>query len=96
MSRVREQRGYTAVELLIAITIFAIGVSGIFAMQKVALASNQHARHVAIATHVAQAWLENLSSDAVQWNHPSPNNPTPDIDTETVWLSQTKAQWAGS
>lgn len=78
-------RGYTMVELLMAITIFAIGVSGIISMQKIVATSNQHAKRLAIATHIAEAWQQQLAADAAAWNHPSPNNDAPDI-AETSWL----------
>jgi prepilin-type N-terminal cleavage/methylation domain-containing protein len=83
---VSSRRGYTMVELLMAITIFAIGVSGIISMQKVVATSNQSAKRLAIATHIAQAWQEQLAADASAWNHPSPNNATPDIG-EPAWLN---------
>lgn len=81
-------RGYTIVELMMALAILAIGVSGIVAMQKVTVAANQHAKNMAIAAHIAQAWQEQLAADASKWNHPSANNATRDIDTDTTWLRQ--------
>ncbi len=86
------QRGYTMVELLMAITIFAIGVSGIISMQKVVAASNQHSKRLAIATHIAQAWQDQLAADAAAWNHPSPNVAAPDLD-ETEWLKEVDNGW---
>jgi len=80
------QRGYTAVELMMAISIFGIGVAGIISMEKVTSVSNQHAKNLAIATHIAESWLDMLATDAVAWNHPSPGNPVPDLNTDTVWL----------
>jgi prepilin-type N-terminal cleavage/methylation domain-containing protein len=88
--RARRQRGYTAVELLMAISIFAIGVSGIIAMEKVTVSANQHAKQLAIATHIAEAWLDQLNADAALWNHPSPGNTLSDI-TDAQWLSQAAA-----
>jgi prepilin-type N-terminal cleavage/methylation domain-containing protein len=89
MSR-RGQRAYTAVELMIAISIFAIGVSGIVAMQKATSVSNQHAKNLAIATHIAESWLDMLSTEAVMWNHPRTGDvgapPPSDLGTDTVWL----------
>jgi prepilin-type N-terminal cleavage/methylation domain-containing protein len=83
------RRGYTMVELMMALAVFAIGVSGIMAMHKVIVAANQHAKNLAIATHIAQAWQEQLAADAAQWNHPSPRDPgRRDIDTDTTWLAQ--------
>ena len=81
----RTRRGYTVVELLMAVTIFAIGVTGIIAMQKVTVSANQHAKQLAIATHIAQAWQEQLAADAVAWNHPSAKSNVQDIG-DTDWL----------
>jgi prepilin-type N-terminal cleavage/methylation domain-containing protein len=85
----RHQRGYTAVELMMAIGIFGIGVTGIIAMQKMTVVSNQHAKNLGIATHIAESWLDMLATDAVMWNHPSPQNAIPDIG-QTTWLQSVK------
>ena len=80
------QRGYTAVELMMAIGIFGIGVAGIIGMEKVTAVSNQHAKNLAMATHIAESWLDMLATDAVTWNQPSLNGGSiPDIG-DTVWL----------
>jgi len=87
----QRQRGYTAVELMMAIGIFGIGVTGIIAMQKVTVVSNQHAKNLAIATHIAESWLDMLATDAVMWNHPSPGNAVPDIG-QTTWLQSVRVK----
>ncbi len=83
----RRARGYTIVELMMALTVLAIGVTGIVSMQKVTVTANQHAKRLALATHIAQAWQDQLAADATQWNHPSPQNPVPDL-SDTAWLDQ--------
>lgn len=91
MNRSRAQRGYTAVELMMAVGIFGIGVAGVISMQKVTSVSNQHAKNLSIATHIAESWLDMLATDAVTWNQPSRNGGTsPDITLDTVWLQQVK------
>ena len=81
------KRGYTAVELLMSIGVLGIGVTGVVAMQKVTITSNQHAKNLAIATQVGQAWMEQLRADALQWNHPSAAVATSDIQ-DTLWLKE--------
>ena len=61
-------RGYTLVELMMAIAVFAIGVSGIIAMQKVAAAANQHSKALSVATNIAQTWIDALQADASIYN----------------------------
>jgi prepilin-type N-terminal cleavage/methylation domain-containing protein len=60
----KAEHGYTMVELMMAIAVFGIGVSGIIAMQKVAAAANQHSRALSVATGIAQAWQNQLQADA--------------------------------
>jgi hypothetical protein len=55
------------VELMMAIALFAVGVTGIAAMQTVTVASNQHAKSLALANHIAQTWIEQLAADGSLW-----------------------------
>ncbi len=61
-------RGYTFVELMMAIAVMVIGLGGIIAMQQITVASNMNAKNVAMATHLAQAWLDELTAESSQWN----------------------------
>ena len=76
-------RGYTIVELMMAIAVFAIGVSGIIAMQKVAAAANQHSRSLSLATNIAQAWQDQLNADSSLYTRTSNFQ-------NTVWLQPLK------
>ena len=90
-TRQYRERGYTAVELMMAIGIFGIGVTGIIAMEKVTTVSNQHAKNLGIATHIAESWLDMLATDAVTWNHPSRDSPLPPDIGQTTWLQSVRA-----
>jgi prepilin-type N-terminal cleavage/methylation domain-containing protein len=83
--RARSKRGYTAVELLMAISIFGIGVSGIIAMEKLTSTSNAHAKNLAIATHIAESWLDMLATDATTWTSPGAPGAT-GLVGGTTWL----------
>lgn len=83
---IRRDRGYTFVELLMSLLIFSIGVTGVIAMQKIAVTSSQHAKDLAIATQVAEAWMAQLHADAIAWNHPSVNQAGNDL-ADTAWLA---------
>lgn len=80
MKRVNQTRGYTVVELLMALAVLAIGLGGVFAMQKVTVSANMHSKQLAMATHLAQSWVDELSAEAGQWND------TDDFN-DTDWLT---------
>jgi prepilin-type N-terminal cleavage/methylation domain-containing protein len=61
------QRGYTLVELMMALALFAVAVLGIIAMQKITVTSNAHAKNVAMAERIAQAWAGQLEMEATTW-----------------------------
>ena len=63
----RRQGGYTLVELMMALALFAVAVVGIIAMQKITVVSNAHAKNVAMAQRIAQAWAGQLEMDATEW-----------------------------
>jgi prepilin-type N-terminal cleavage/methylation domain-containing protein len=88
----RRPRGYTVIEVMIALTLLAIGTAGIIAMQKVTAVANRDAKNLVIANQIARTWIERLRADAVQWNHPSPVNSLSDLG-DTRWLNQVTGQW---
>jgi len=59
---------YTAVEVLMAMAVLAVGVIGIIASEKVTVSSNLHAKNLAIASHIGQAWLGVLDAESSVWN----------------------------
>jgi len=81
--------GYTAVEVLMSLAILAVGVVGIIASEKVTLASNQHAKNLAIATHIAQSWIGMLNAEATLWSASGLTT------TRNPWLTQaaSTADW---
>ena len=60
-------RGYTLVELMMALALFTVAVLGIISMQKITVVSNAHAKNVAMAERIAQAWAGQLEMDASTW-----------------------------
>lgn len=63
--------GYTVVELMMATSIFAVGVTGVVAMQISTASSNMHAKNVAVATALARSWQERLAMEATLWGQGS-------------------------
>ena len=91
--RLRRPRGYTAIEVLLAMTVLLIGSAGVMTMQKVAVQSNLDARKLDIANSIMHDWMERLTADSMQWTLPS-NNVTgaPNL-VNTKWLSQPWTFW---
>ena len=54
------QKGFTLIEILIAITVFAIGILGVAAMQLGAIKGNSYSSHLTEATTLAQNKMEEL------------------------------------
>jgi hypothetical protein len=78
----RRTRGYTVVELMMSLAVFATGVTGIIAMQRATVTSNQHAKNLGLATGIAQAWLSQLATDGTLWRTSV---------AETKWLTSIAA-----
>lgn len=81
----RRARGYTIIEVMMALALLAVGTSGIIAMQKVTSVNNRDSKNLVIAGQIARTWMERLRADAVQWNHPSANRADDDL-ADTTWI----------
>lgn len=79
----RRDRGYTVVEVMMALVVLTLGAVGVIAMQRAVMMGNTNARNLATANAIAQTWVERLRTDAQSWND---QGGTPDIGTETGWL----------
>lgn len=64
-------RGFTVVELLMSLAIFAIGATGVLALQLVSSRANTHAKDLAVATQLARSWQDKLAMDALLWGGPN-------------------------
>ncbi len=60
-------RGFTAVEVMMALTLLLIGSIGVMAMQRAAVQGNADARELDVASSIAHQWLERLERDATLW-----------------------------
>jgi prepilin-type N-terminal cleavage/methylation domain-containing protein len=67
--------GYTAVEVLMAMTVMAIGAAAVMSMQKASVQGDLDARKTDLANSIARTWVERLQRDAMQWTLPSAANP---------------------
>lgn len=77
----KSQRGVGLVEIIIALVIFAIGISAAIRMLPVSNTATSRARNVTIATNLAQEKIEELmgsqfnSTDLSAGDHNDPRNP---------------------
>lgn len=82
----RALRGYTLVEVMVAIAVMAIGVTGILSMQNASLLANRRAQEVTMATSLAGRWQEILRTDSLGWNRPTQRNTVADLGSDTRHL----------
>ncbi len=67
--------GYTAVEVLMAMTVMAIGAAAVISMQRASMQGDLDARETDLANSIARTWVERLQKDAMQWTLPSSVDP---------------------
>lgn len=91
-SPIENQDGFTLVELLVALTIFAIGLLGVAGMQITAIRTNGTANTLTAATVVAEGAMEDILSRQVDDPIFSSSTSTPD----PVWGGMTTLTGAGS
>jgi prepilin-type N-terminal cleavage/methylation domain-containing protein len=70
----RDARGYTIVEVLLAMTVLTIGAAGAISMQKAAIQGNLDARKTDIAANIARMWMERIQRDSMSWTSSNPSN----------------------
>lgn len=87
MSRMSTKRGYTVVEVMSAMTLFAIGAAGVMSMQRATILGGDDARRMDVATNIAHEWTARLQRDASIWTKPNPSDlTTSNRLTDTHWL----------
>lgn len=91
----RHDRGYTAVEVLVAMTLFAVGAAGVIGMQRATVQAGAEARRFDIATHIANQWIYRLQRDAIFWTVPNNGTRVGTNLNETRWLKQLLVPDAG-
>jgi Tfp pilus assembly protein PilV len=80
---------YTSVEVLMAMTVFSIGASGVIAMQRTSIQGNYDARALDVASGIARSFQERLKRDADLWTIPG------QPPSATTWLKNatSEATW---
>lgn len=82
----RTARGYTMVEVMMALAIFMVAMLGMITMQKAAVSSNAHARNMGMAQHLARAWAAQLEVDATQWKNTLSGDWLTTGNADTPWF----------
>ena len=80
------RRGYTVIEVMSAMTLFAIGAAGVIGMQRVTIQGGADARNFDIATNIAREWEHRLQRDALSWTEPNSLVSSSNLDS-TRWLA---------
>lgn len=88
MSQRRASEGFTLVEVMVALSLLGIGITGILSMENAAILANRRAQEMTIATNIARRWQERLREDALMWNAPSNRTSVSDLGTDTTYLCQ--------
>jgi len=70
------KRGYTMVEVMMGMSLLAIGAAAVISMQRASIQSNLEARKLDMANAIAREWIERLRRDATQWTLPNSSNST--------------------
>lgn len=84
-ARRTRKRGYTAVEVMMSMTLLLIGSVGVMAMQRAAVQGNADAREMDLASSIARGWLERAERDSMLWT-PSPVSVMPPANISSALL----------
>lgn len=89
-----QQRGYTAIEVMMAMTVLLIGSIGVMAMQRAAVQGNADAREMDVASSIARGWIERLERDATLWTQATvPQTPPPNLPNAILVNENLTGQW---
>ncbi|MEO0321363.1 MAG: prepilin-type N-terminal cleavage/methylation domain-containing protein [Myxococcota bacterium] len=64
--------GFTIIEVMMAITVLAIGAVGLMGLVQATVRGNQQGRRITTATQVARTWLERVRTDTIGWTTNTP------------------------
>jgi type IV pilus assembly protein PilV len=85
--------GYTAAEVMMAITLFAIGGSGVIAMERAAIQGNVDARRMDQANAIANEWADRLSRETSLWGSQPPRLPVASMPMLSAGYVQAYPGW---
>jgi prepilin-type N-terminal cleavage/methylation domain-containing protein len=91
----RGGQGFTLIEVMVSLGVMTVGAVAILTLQQHTIRSNAHARHVTMATQIAERWVERFKQDARSWNQVADISDAPlggSTLTGTQWLTQVSTQ----
>lgn len=92
--RRKSKRGYTAVEVMMSLTLLLIGSVGVMSMQRAAVQGNADARELDVASSIARAWIERVERDATLWTPSTvPMTPPPNLPSAVLVNENLTGQW---
>jgi type II secretory pathway pseudopilin PulG len=74
-------RAFTAIEVLIAMTIMFIGAAAVMTMQKTAIQGDLDARKADVASAIAHTWVERIRHWSMRWTQPTASNLTSNLSS---------------
>jgi prepilin-type N-terminal cleavage/methylation domain-containing protein len=83
----RDARGYTVVEVLMAMVLMAIGTAAVMSMQKASVQGNLDARKTDLANSIARTWIDRLQRDAMAWTQGANSTATASLSQTTQMLA---------
>ena len=69
-SRRRKQKGFTLVEVMIAIGVMTVGSLGILSMHQAVSNANRSANEMNTALAITERWVERIERDSLLWTEP--------------------------
>lgn len=90
------QRGYTAIEVLVSLSIVIVGAAGVISMQRATIQGDVDARRMDMANAIARQWTERLRTDAMLWTLPAAINPNSNFSQAALLQNvaiPANAQW---
>jgi prepilin-type N-terminal cleavage/methylation domain-containing protein len=65
--RTRARRGFTLVEVMMAISVMTVGAVALFSMQSITAEGARRSRRLTTATEINRFWIERVKLEAVRW-----------------------------
>jgi hypothetical protein len=90
------EAGYTAVEVLMAMTVMVIGAAAVMSMQKATVQGDLDARKTDVANAIARTWQERLQRDGMQWTCPGASCPATSNFSNALLISAGSNSATGS